>query len=93
MSDIPILTSENDWLDYATDEQVLVRGKISNNVSVGSKSILVSFTDWSQQVVDIISEGGMPYPIIMSTEVDIFATTTEDGLVATSDDVNIRGKD
>lgn len=89
-TELPLLTSENDWLYLRTGDKGLLRGKVQGDHVPGKTQLLISFSDWSSQLIDLQDQEGLPDFLPDSKTVEVIVTASEDGLLAISNDISER---
>ena len=89
MTDIPIVSTDDDWLDLRDGQRCQLRGRLYGVLRPGDTSLIVSMTSW--EVIAVAIDGGYrgtEQPA--GTGVCVVAARTEDGLETATADINIK---
>jgi hypothetical protein len=89
MTDIPVVTTDEDWLELADGQRCLLRGRLYGPLRAGDESLIVSMLSWEVMAV-AISGGYQGREAPGGAGISVVASRTEDGLETTSAEITIR---
>lgn len=84
--ELPIIQSDNDWLDLRDGEKGRVVGKLYHALKSHDTSVTVGLPDWDLLLIEIPGGYG-GHPLDENTPVDITVTRNEDGLECSTTDI------
>ena len=91
LMDLPNVACDDDWLEMGEGERGVVRGRLDGALRNGDASMLVSNAAWELTVVSLRGGyGGRDQPA--GATVRVVVTRTEDGLEATTNDVDVQSE-
>ena len=88
LKDMPLVTTDDDWLELAEGERCVVRGRLYGSLVPGNDSLVVAMASWEVVAVTITS-GYDGIERRAGESVVVIATRTEDGLEAANRDISI----
>jgi hypothetical protein len=89
---LPLVTTDEDWLDLDEGERCVVRGKLDGRLRRSQDGLVVTLPSWNLIAIGLPG-GYQGEEVDTGTAVTVVATRTEDGLDTSPADIEINKRE